>query len=567
MLLDSFNIAAKSLNATALAIQVAGQNMSNSETAGYVREQVLLATSSPKTSNGTSTGTGVEVSGVIQMIDLYLEERLRNSQSDAMNTSTQVGVYEQLEFILSELSDTDISTQFDSFFNAIADILNQPENTSIRQIAVDEGVKLAGMFIDTSLAILDARVSINKSVTQLCEQINLLTAEIASLNKSIAAIEAGRSPGVEAVGLRDQRLVALSNLSQLINIKTHEDETGIVTVHCGNDILISSSGERKLTVGYTTDPYGDLSLAEIRFASDNQPLDLRSGKLLGFYEGRDAILGEFSQSLDEYAALLIETFNGIYAEGQGLTGYDKITGTVNIKETDVPLDQLGLFPEPKNGAFSIIVQDKETGVSSTTEIFVPLTGSQSQHMTLESLVAALNQVEGISAKIDNSNRLQIEGSTPLVQFAFSDDSSGILSSLGLNTFFTGSSARDIGVNDVVIVDPGKFAISSGGIGSDVDNGVILAAIPEQKIPEIGNKSLTEAYQSTVVTVMSQGGVTKAVANGQVAYYASLQTQRNSISGVNIDEETLYVFGAQRIFQATSRYITVINEMFDALLNM
>lgn len=568
MLLDSYNIASKSLNAASLAIQVAGQNMSNSENAGYVREQVILGTSYPKTNaNGITTGTGVDTIGVTQMIDLYLEERLRNSQSDAMNTSTQVGVYEQLEFIISELSDSDISSLFDSFFNSIADVLNQPEDIQIRQIAIDEGVKLANLFNVTSQSILNTRVDINKSVVQLCDQINLLTAEIASLNQSIASIEAGQSPGVEAVGLRDQRLVALSNLSQLINIKTHEDDNGVVTVYCGNDILVADSGAKKLTVGYNTDPYGDLSLAEIRYASNNEPLDLRSGKLLGLYEGRDTILGEFSQSLDEFAAVLVSTFNGIYASGQGLTGYDKLTGTVNVQETDVPLDQLGLFPEPKNGTFSIIVQDKETGVSSTMEISVPLTGSASQHMTLESLVESLNQVDGITAKIDNSNRLQITASNSGVQFAFVDDTSGILSSLGVNTFFTGSSARDIGVNDVIRNDPGKFALSNGGIGADVDNGVLLAAIPELKIADIGNKSLTEAYQIKVVDVMSQGGVTKAVATGQVAYYSSLQAQRDSISGVNIDEETLYVFAAQRVYQATSRYVTTINEMFDALLNM
>ncbi len=574
MLLDSLHIASKSLNATSIGIQVTGQNLSNAGTDGYVREMVVSSASYPKkTGSGIAMGTGVDVNGIVQMIDTYLEERLRNSQSDAMNSSTQSGVYSQLEFILNELTDKDLSTQLDDFFNSIGNVLNQPENLSIRQMVVDEGVKLAEQITAMSNAILKQRVDINRSVVDLTEQINLLTTEIEGLNNSIARIEAGREPGVEAVGLRDQRLVALSNLSSLINIKTHEDDSGVVTVYCGNDLLISGNGARKLTVAYTDDPYGDLSLAEIRFASDNAPLDVHSGKLNGFYEGRDTILGEFSKKLDDYAASLINQFNAVYSDGQGLTGYDSITSLASVTETDVPLDQTGLVPSPKNGVFSIMVQNKESGVSTSTEILVPLAGSGQKSMTLEGLAAEINKIEGITAKITNDNKLQIASDSPELQFAFADDTAGILPALGLNTFFTGTDSRTIGVNKTLqgepgkAADPGKLAMSKTGIGADTENGVTLAAMPENRLGEYGNKSITESYRLTVTEVMSKAGVVKAVAGGDVSYYASLQTQRDAISGVNIDEETLLLMNYQRIYQASAKYISVINEMLDALIRM
>ena len=568
MLLDSLHIAAKSLNAGSVGIQVSGQNVTNAGIAGYVREQALTGTSNPrKTGSGIALGTGVEVNGVIQMIDLYLEERLRNSQSDAMSSSTQSGVYSQLEFILNELTDKDLSTQLDDFFNSIGGVLNQPENLSVRQMVVDNGVQLADQIINMSNAILKQRVDINRSIADLAPQINLLTKEIENLNNAIAQIEAGRSPGIEAVGLRDQRLVALSNLSSLINIKTHEDDNGVVTVSCGNDILISSNGARELTVFYANDPYGDLSLAEIRFASDNSPLDVHSGKLYGLYAGRDAILGEFSKQLDDYAASLIVQFNAIYSSGQGLTGYDELTSLTSVSEIDVSLDKLGLKPPPQNGVFSIIVQNKQTGVSKATEILVPLTGSGKESMTLAGLVAEIDKIEGITARITIDNKLEIYSDSPELQFAFADDTAGILSALGMNTFFTGTDARTIGVNATLRHDPGKFAVSKTGIGEDVNNGVMLAAMPEERRTEYGNKSITESYRFSVTDVMSKAGVLKAVSTGEISYYMSLQTQRDSISGVDIDEETIMLMNYQRIYQASAKYVTIINEMLDALLAM
>ncbi|MCL2303752.1 MAG: flagellar hook-associated protein FlgK [Planctomycetaceae bacterium] len=568
MLLDSLHIAAKSLNASSIGTQVSGQNLYNAGTPGYVREQVLLGTAYPKkTGSGLALGTGVDVNGVVQMIDLYLEERLRNSQSDAMSSTTQSGVYSQLEFILNELTDKDLSTQLDDFFNSIGNVLNQPENLSIRKMVVDEGVKLARQIADMSNAILKQRVDINRSIADLAGQINLLTKEIENLNNAIAQIEAGRAPGIEAVGLRDQRLVALSNLASLVNIKTHEDENGVMTVYCGNDLLISSGGARELSVFYTSDPYGDLSLAEIRFASDNSPLDVRSGKLYGFYEGRDTILGGFSKQLDDYAASLILQFNAVYAGGQGLTGYDAITSLASVTEIDVPLDRAGLVPPPQNGVFSIQVQNKRTGVSSTTEILVPLTGSGQEKMTLQDLVTEINKIEGITAGITIDNKLEIVSNSPELQFAFADDTAGILSSLGLNTFFTGNDARTIGVNQTLRNDPGKFAVSRTGIGADTENGVRLAAMPEERLGEYGNKSVTEAYRFSVTDIMSRAGILKAVSTGDISYYMSLQTQRDAISGVNIDEETIMLMNFQRIYQASAKYVTIVNEMLDALIRM
>ena len=567
MLLDSLNIAGKGLNASSIAIQVAGQNLTNASTPGYVREHVVLSTSAPKDSHGYGIGTGVEVTGIVQMLDAYLEERLRTSQSDAMNTSTQSGVYSQLEYILNELTDQDLSTELNTFYNSIGNVLNQPESLSIRQMMIDEGVKLSGQIRDIGNSILNARIDINRSIVDLSGQINLITTEIANLNNSIAAIEAGNPAGVEAVGLRDQRLAALSNLSSLVNIKTHEDQNGVVTVYCGGDMLVSTQGAKKVVVDYIDDPYGQISLAEIRFAHNNAPLDVYSGKLNGLYKGRDDILGQFSSDFNEYTATLIKEFNTVYSSGQGLTGYDIVTGAVSVNDTTVPLDKAGLFVTPKSGVFTVLVRNKETDISTSTEINVSFSDTGAEGMSLDDLVASLNTIDGISAKITNNNQLEIKSDSPGLDIGFSGDTSGILSALGVNTFFTGTSAQDIDVSKILQTDPGKLAVSNTGIGADTENGVILAALSDRRYSELDNKSITEAYRLGVTEIMSKAGTVKAIATGDISYYSSLLAQRNSISGVDIDEETLNLMNFQRMYQATAKYVTVINEMLDALIRM
>ncbi len=285
------------------------------------------------------------------------------------------------------------------------------------------------------------------------------------------------------------------------------------------------------------------------------------------YEGRDTILGGFSEQLDEYVGSLIREFNKLYASGQGLTGYEELTGLTGVKDADIPLDQLGLFEQPKSGVFSVLVQDTVSGTASTTEIRVDFSGTNGEKTTLNDIVDALNAIDGISAKLTSDNRLKITSTSAEKEFAFANDTANVLAALGLNTFFVGTDARTIGVNSTLKTDPGKLAVSASGIGADTENGVRLAAIPETRLSGLGNKSITESYRLMVTETMSKAGTIKAVATGDISYYTSLSAQRNSICGVDIDEETVSLLNFQRMYQATAKYVTVINEMLDALIAM
>ena len=68
--------------------------------------------------------------------------------------------------------------------------------------------------------------------------------------------------------------------------------------------------------------------------------------------------------------------------------------------------------------------------------------------------------------------------------SLANDTSGALAALGLNTFFAGS-ADDLGVNQNLVADPGKFAASTSGVGIGTGNATQLANFMNQPLTSAG----------------------------------------------------------------------------------
>ena len=577
MLFDSLYMAGSALNAASLGIQVAGQNMSNVNTPGYVREQLNLGTAGGRPVSGGVIGSGVQTLGITQVIDQYLEDRLRNSKSDAAGSATEFGWYSRLETLLNEMTDNDMSSSLETFFGSISNVLNQPESVKNREMVVDYGQELADRIRATNEAVLSMQEEINQSIAASAEQINLLTEKLQRLNQDIAKLEAGQPPGTQAASLRDERYVVLDQLSQFINIKVSENpDNGAVTVTCGGDILVADGLRNEVRVSYRDNPNG-APKAEITIGPFNAPLSITSGAVHGMYQGRDVALESYAVQLDAFARDLINEFNAIYSSGQGLTGYKDVTSIAAIEDASVPLNQAGLDFTPVNGTFRVMVTNTKTGVSedhridvhlkepTPTDPFSLMPTPPAEGMSLEKLVEEINNIKGISATLTSRNELRITSDSPDISFSFGDDTSGVLAALGVNTFFTGSGSGNISINQVLHDDPGKFAASRGGVGNDTSTAVDLAAMPETNLESLGNKSITQSYQSIIDRNSIAGGTVKAIATADLSYQASLQAQRHAISGVNIDDETVNLLVFQRSYQASSKLIGVVNEMLSMLL--
>jgi flagellar hook-associated protein 1 FlgK len=560
-LFSSIRMAANTLQVDQIALQVIGQNIANANTPGYIREETTLTPGPTQKVGNVLLGTGVQVLGVVQKIDKFLEERLRGAVSDKSNTETLSDTYLQLEQLIGETSDNDLSTAMDSFFSSIADILNQPESTSVRNLAVLQGQTLASEVSQLSTRVQSMRRDLNDQVTAMATDINRLVEEIRTLNVRITETEGGGVSNSDAVGLRDQRLTALESLSELIAIRTEEQEDGSISVYCGGDFLISGGISRSVGVVEETDR--GMTVSHIHLLEIDSPLDTSSGKYQGLCDARDDVLGGFIDDLDSLAQTLVFEFNKIYSSGQGLTGYSQLTSLGAVVATDEPLDESGLDYTPVNGSFQVLVYNTKTGLTQTSDVQINLTGL-GHDTTMDDLVQAMDAIDGISASLTPNMGLSITSDSSDLQFAFAADTSGVLAALGVNTFFTGTSAASMGVNDAVVRDPGRFAASRGGIGIDTENAITLAGFFDLALESQNGDTLADLYDRVIGGVTQGSAVARSEANGASIFEETLRGQKLATSGVSLDEETVQLLAYQKSFQASSRYISALSELLDLL---
>jgi flagellar hook-associated protein 1 FlgK len=563
-LFGSIQIASNALQANQLGVQVTGNNIANANTPGYLRQNLVLTPAATQRKGQLLLGLGVDVSAVIQQTDKFLEERLRGSASDLANGDTQAQTYTQLETILGELGDNDLSTTLTKFFGSLNDILNQPESIPVRNLAVLQGQTLAGDIQRLDSRVREIRKDTNDRVIESATDINRLLNEVAKLNKQITVAEGGAISKSDAVGLRDKRGVALGELSKIIDIKVVEQDSGDVTVFAGGEYLVFEGTAREVT--YVITPDRGLNIAEIRLKETDAPLNVSSGKLTGLFTARDEILGGFLDQLNDFSRALTFEFNKVYTGGQGLTGFTSLTSEFTVDDVQAPLDQSGLKFTPVNGSFQVQIYNKQTKLTKSYDIPVKLNGLEDD-TSLESLKQQLDAIDGLAAEITPTRGLKLSSESSNLQFAFANDTSGTLASLGIGTFFTGSTSSNIGISQIVRADPSKFSASSGGIGKDTANAVELAGFLDRPLESRGGASLADAYQRIAGDVTQQSSVAKAVAAGFGDFQKTLEGQSLAISGVNIDEETINLISYQRAYQASAKFIATVNSLLDILVSL
>ena len=579
-LFDSLYMASNALSASQLGIQVAGQNLNNAEAPGYTRSELILSTDTSRNlGNGITVGTGVTISGVIQIIDQYLEERLRSATGDAISTSTQQKYYTQLENLLNATHSSDLSQSIIDFFNSIDDVLNHPEDVSYRRMVIEQGVALADDINHLANSIVEMQLEINQQIVSSGDEVNRLLKEIEELNYAVTLTE--KKQGFEAIGLRDQRYAALTELSKYLGIKTSEDpQTGHITIYSGSNLLLSAGFRAEISIGYQDSSIeGGGAMAQFCIGKEMTPLDVRGGALQGLYQAHQTILSGYLEKLDIFAEQLITEFNKVYTSGQGLTGYTALTSLYSTDDADLPIGSALLDTSVVSGGFILQVYDTRTGATIDHYIAVDVDEPVQQNpftlktppsptgTTFQDLADAINAVEGLTATVNAHGELEITADDGNIEFAFAQDTSGVLSALGMNTFFTGVRAGTIGINQTLVNDPGKFAVSQSGVGADTENGVFLAALAITPNKTLEGQTLINRYNGIVSETMMAASTVKAVNTANLLYQESLQAQRDSISGVNVDEETIKMLTFQRMFQANSRLVTVIDEMMSILLAM
>lgn len=137
------------------------------------------------------------------------------------------------------------------------------------------------------------------------------------------------------------------------------------------------------------------------------------------------------------------------------------------------------------------------------------------------------------------------------------DTSGLLEAVGINTFFSGSSASDITVCSDIAATPGRVATALGADMTDNANALRMAGLRDEAIAGLNSMTPGEFYRQMLTGIGQQLFVKQARKDNIESMVQNLANQKSELSGVNINDEAAQLLLFEQMFKAMSKYLSTI----------
>lgn len=568
-LTSSLQIGRSGLLTHQAGIEVTGHNLANVATPGFKRERLEVGAAGQRPiGRGQFVGQGVELTSVTRQVSEAVETRLRGAVSDRNGAAVLQQRLERLEALQNELSGAGLSDGLDRYFNTWSQLSVNPQDPASRGLVVSEGVALAAQLQDLRSGYVDLAGESSALLAEGVADANRILDEIDAVNVAIRQQEGGS--GGEAGALRDRRDGLLSQLAEHVDITVNELNDGEIDVFVGSIPVVLDGRSRGLRT--ETREIGGVDTTVLVTGAEGEATALTpgSGGLAAQLAFANEGVASATEALDEVAAQLIFQVNRAHSQGRGLTPADRHVASYAVADADAALsdrEATGLAFAANHGTLSVSVSNGPGGADRTTTIDVNLDGASGTPTTLNTLAAALDAVDGVSASVDATGRLTVAGDTPGTSVAFADDTAGVLATLGVNGFFAGSDASDIAVAAEVSGDPRRLAAGRGPNPGDNRGALAAAGVRDAAVPELGGRSVTQRWADRVAADASELARVRQSAAAAVTVAEGLSAQQAAVSGVNADEETINLLQHQRAYQASARYLSVVDEMLETVLRL
>ena len=321
------------------------------------------------------------------------------------------------------------------------------------------------------------------------------------------------------------------------------------------------------------------------------------GTLTAYFSVRDDNCGRYLDELDAVASSLIWEVNRIHSQGTGNSLLDYAQGQQQVQSATQALGSAqAILPDAdrlQSGNVNIHFYDKTTGdylTSGMLDFDAAADGVQnfdpSVH-TLEDVANAINTSfpdpnnagqNLLKASIQDGRLLLETNDASNVQFAMGTDSSGLMAALGINVFFTGSSASDLAVNSQLHSNVNYIAAGqvNGDYQANAGDNVTATAIAKLTDSTVtistvwktvSNQTISQYYANLVTTVGSDTRLTQTNAEYHTALTSDLEDQVSSVTGVNLDEEMANLIKYQHSYTAAAKLITTADQMLQTLLGL
>jgi flagellar hook-associated protein 1 FlgK len=597
-----------------------GHNLNNAGVEGYSRQRIEFKASDPIYLPGLNRE---ETPGHIgQGMEVYRIERIRDMllEGEIVEETGNQGYWESLDKYLqmvgqvyNEPTEHSIRFLMDSFFSAWQELSENPTQMGKRQAVLKQSQMLIDGIHHTYQRLRNIRDMLEQEVVGTVQQVNTLTKDIAALNEQIQKAEAlGDNPN----DLKDKRDMLIEQLAKLIDITVNynqdPDELIIYTngrhLVQGKQYLQFDTVKTEANEGYSLVIWQDTGEVE----------QFRGGKLAALLDLRDVEVRSEIQKLDLMTMNFIDLVNAVHRKGYGL---NEKTDIEFFREYPYVLNANGNYDRNGDGAFDssyifrmagrhmldpqalIGIRGTITLSGSTGDITVEYYPTD----TVAEVIARINLSGAeVSARLDEEGKLSLKG-MPTVDFNNPDfvirhveDSgeflvgyAGLLNASGAGgaydwqqvdavealradgaTFAVAPLAHPSGwieVNQELVNEPASIAAASGinGRSEGPEDGSVALTIADLRYKQVmigDTLTLDDYFAELVASIGLRGQEASRVHQTENLIMKNHKDLRESISGVNIDEELATMIKFQHGYAAAARFITEFDKMLEIIIN-
>ena len=615
---DLLNIGSSALAAATKGLDLTGHNIANVGTDGYSRQRIDQSARPGGSVSRLDTGGGVVINGTQRINDALLESRLVRDGAEVSRLDAFNSLASRTDSLLSD-SSSGLSGSLNSFFSGLEKVASDPAATATRQAAIGAAQSLVDRFgsLHDELTAIDSEI--DQRLGQAVATVNDLASSIAKLNRAISL--AGANTPAD---LLDQRNTLVQQLSTQVGVTTLPQDDGSLNVFTtgGQPLVV---GEKVTALGTAADLYrpGRLDITSGTAAVTKQ---LSGGAIGGLLDARRSLVDPALEKLGRVAVSLTTQINAVQAQGVTLDGgtgaalFSSPSGRVFAATTNTgtATASVGFGDLSKVTGDDYFLRSTGSGWQITrakSGETVPFTGtgSSTDPLVVEGVTITLGGTAAsgdsfrispthdaaadvrllttdprsfaAAGRLSSSASLSNTGAAKVSSPTVLDSSNAQLTSTATITF-TSATTYQIGSGPSVSFAPGdsisangwsvtlsgapkagdSFSVSATPAGSsDNRNARALADIAQTKTLDGGRNTLASANAALV----TQTGATALQVSTAKAAATAVQTQsqseRDAVSGVNLDEEAANLIRYQQAYQAAAQVIATASSLFDTLL--
>jgi len=549
-LMGSLYVGTSGLQTNQNSLNTTAHNISNVDTEGYTRQQVLQSNKIYNTISNSAQGVaqkqvgmGVNYSATRQVRDIFLDATYRQEAGRSSFYEVSYGTIEEVENLLGELDGTAFQESLDDLWTAVQELDKTPESAVTQGLFIQRSAEFLARSQAVYEGLSDYQDNLNLQLEDKVSEMNTYANELRDLNERIRKVE---TAGIEhANDLRDERNTLLDEMSKMGNISYGEDLYGSVLVSFEGTPYVTA--DHVYEIGLSTDAITGFSTP---FWPQNATFTLNSdGNKV--YDITDAKVFSFSQPISSDLDTDIGMLKAIIlARGDHRATYADLQDEDYYKDNVAQSVLMNIQAE-----FDQLVHNVTTKIN---EVIADASNPDTNYLCEED-----GSPIQIFKKVTNNGYTYntITSSWDYV----AEDTSDVYSTETLYTIMNLKINANLQNNPATL----GFVLEDGSIDQDTTNKLKDIFDDEDYMlnPNVVTKNnFMDYYSSLVAQVGNSGSIYNSILQNQDATVQATDAARQELLAVSTDEELGNMIRFQNAYNASSRYINAVSEMLEHVLN-